>query len=214
MVNDFDRAILEKLKKVWPNTQYANTVIAYYTAYDATNDPNSKLQFPMINIYRPEGYRQTPDQMMASRFAGMWQTLTEEGKPDINYMIRFLVVNLEYQIDVFASSDEMLDEVLEDLQHMLSLDPTLEVRQTDKSGKLYFDEAYMLQYITGPVPNSEFGDGQRLYRSSIAYGISNARLANFRLVDLVDDVDLDVNIINNEVEPSTKTNIDTFEGET
>ena len=75
----------------------------------------------------------------------VWQT--EGDKPDeINYTIRFLVVDLKYQIDVYASSEEMLDEVCEDLQQMLSLDPTLEVRQKDKTGKLTFDEAYVKLY--------------------------------------------------------------------
>ena len=69
----------------------------------------------------------------------------------------------------------------------------------------------MLNYITGPVPASEFNDGQRLYRAAIAYGIGNARLANFRLIDLTDNVDINTKIINNQVSPVTKTDTDTFE---
>lgn len=188
MVTDFDKAFLSKIKKVWPNTQYAHLAIAYYNVYDSVNDPTSKLELPLLNIYRPTGYEVKPGQNLAARLQGLH--LTTETNPPIDYMVRFVSAELNYQIDIYAATPESMEEVVNDIIHMMSLSPTLTVKQEDKTKKLVYEIDYDITYSNGPVDGSEFDDGQRLYRSSIVYQIQNARLVNFKKAELVTSVKL------------------------
>ena len=92
---------------------------------------------------------------------------------------------------------------------MLSLDPSLIVVQyadkkllKEKYGPLKkdsiikYEDTYYLEYNRGPVEQSTFNDGDRVYTYALAYNLSHAKLANFKVVPLIDKVELEVHADN------------------
>lgn len=212
MVNNFDRAVLNKIKKVWPNTIYSNLAVTYHNVYDSLGDPTSKLELPLINIHRPTGYRLDERQTVTARLLGLpinkylkdndEFVLDNEGNKVIDtsssYMARYLIANLDYQIDIYATSTEMLDEISHDIIHMLSLDPFVKVKQKDRSRSYVYEEEYEMGYSQGPSDESEFSDGQRLYRYALAYEIKTARLINFKELTTVDGIVIKLDLEDDE----------------
>lgn len=196
MVNNFDRAFLHKLKKVWSNTQYANLAIAYYNVYDKANDPTSKLELPLINIYRPEGFELKPNQTISARLSGL--PIKDTINEDNEYLARYLTASLDYQIDIYATSTEMLDKIALDIMQMFSFDPHIYVTQTDKSGRFEYTEFYDIIYKQGPRDVSEFEEGQRLYRYALVYQIENAKLINFKQATTISGVSIDLDLVATE----------------
>lgn len=185
MTNDFDKALLAKIKKVYKNTQFANTQIAFYQAYDASQDPETKLKFPLVNIYRPNGIEPAESQTMGARFVGV--NVFNETLEKL-FAVRFTQVKLAYQFDIYANTYESAVEVAEEIIHFLTLDPTLEVIQSNKSGTAMLKEKYSLTWVMGPSDETEFNEGQRLYRYAMAYEIKVARLANFKEITNLEEV--------------------------
>lgn len=202
MITDFDSAFLNKIKAVWPNTQYANTQIAYYAAYDSVADPTAKLQFPLINIYRPSGYALLPAQTMAARYEGVYVYDRENEKL---YQARFVMANLTYQLDFYATTLESVAEITSDIIHMLSLSPILTVTQSSANNAVNYTESYEISYNTGPRDESDFSEGQRLYRYVLVYELKNVRLVNFKEVTEVKEIKAILN---------TEQNIIDFENNT
>lgn len=202
MITDFDSAFLSKIKAVWPNTQYANTQIAYYAAYDSAADPTAKLQFPLINIYRPSGYVLSPAQTIAARYEGVYVYDRENEKL---YQARFVMASLTYQLDFYATTLESVAEITGDIIHMLSLSPILTVTQSSANNAVNYTESYEISYNTGPRDESDFSDGQRLYRHVLVYELKNVRLVNFKEVTEVKEIKAILN---------TEQNIIDFENNT
>lgn len=191
MVNDFDDAFLEKLQLVWPNTIYANSAITYNAVYSSVDNPTTELRFPLLNIYRPNGYSMNQAQNIAARLQGSILDTYKDIETGEIVTARFLVADLEYQIDIYAKTPEELEEISNDLVHMMSLDPVLYVVQKDKTGELVYDETYYFDYIKGPIPDDSFENGDRVYRYALAYGIKSARLINFRKAKLIKDIEVE-----------------------
>lgn len=205
MPSNFDIAFLNKIKAVWKNTIYSNLAVTYQNVMDSTTNPNSKLELPLINIYRPEGFRLNENQTIAARLQGI--PLKDNNDEGIEYAARFLVATLDYQLDFYGTSTEMLDEITKDIMHMLSLTPTLTVKQEDRTGRFSYTETYQIKYSQGPRDVSEFDDGQRVYRYAMVYTVDVARLVNFRQLYRLDGLELDVNLLkdNGEKWPVFKT---------
>ena len=134
MPNNFDRAVLNKIKSVWDNTIYSNIAVTYQNVMDSTTTPNKELRLPLINIYRPEGFEPRENQTITARLQGIPIVCKEEGEEEVTYTARFIFATLQYQIDLFGTSTEMLDELAKDIVHMMSLAPTVTVTQTDRTG--------------------------------------------------------------------------------
>lgn len=190
MVTDFDKAFLNKIRAAWPNTQYANTQIAYYMAYDTSDDPTKKLQFPLINIYRPSGYELLPNQTIAAKLRGVYLYNQHTQKM---YYARFLMANLAYQLDFYAKTPEEIDSITGDIITMLSLSPTLTVTQTSNNKAVKYTETYDITYLKGPQDESDFAEGQRVYRYALAYEIKNARLVNFKEITELKEIQVILN---------------------
>lgn len=207
MVGYFDKALLNKIKKVWPNTIYANTAVTYNAVYSGGNSPvEGQLKFPLINIYRPDGYQIVDSRNLAARLQGYDQVpeiVELENEEKLLVTTRFLYANLSYQLNIYAKTLEELDRITNDLITMFSLNPSLEVVQyadkkilKEKYGQLKedsiikYEDTYYLEYSRGPVEQSTFDDGDRIYTYALAYNLSHAKLANFKVVPLIKDVDL------------------------
>jgi hypothetical protein len=178
MLKDFDIAFTNKIKAYYSNTVYANTAIVYNVAYNLVDDPTVKLEFPMISIYRPTGFNVAPMQNFAAKRRGI--EFYQDGTALTRSMARFIMVQLAYQLDIYAKSPEELDDMTEELMHALSLDPSLQVSQYDAVIAQNFTETYSLVYNNGPVEQSEFQNGDRVYHYSVVYQIDTARLLNFK----------------------------------
>lgn len=189
-INHFDNAMLNKVKTVWDNTIYANTAATYNAVYTGSADATKELKFPLLNIYRPDGYTQSPNQTIAARLQGLKLGEYIDEVTGDTITARFLVVNVAYQIDIYAKTPEDLDNITDDLMHMFSLSPTLTVKQTDKAGLVEYEETYEINYVRGPVPHDTFDNDDRVYSQSIAYELKNIRLINFRRNKLIKEVDV------------------------
>lgn len=177
-LKDFDIAFTNKIKAWYSNTIYANTAIVYNVAYNLVDDPTTELRFPLISIYRPDGFALSGTQTFAARKRGIEFFYDEEA--DVRGVARFITVNLPYQIDIYAKSPEALDDITEHIIHALNLDQKLTVSQVDKKNNQAYVEAYDIIYSGGPSELSEFQDGDRVYHYSLAYDINNARILNFK----------------------------------
>jgi hypothetical protein len=178
MLKDFDIAFTNKIKSYFSNTIYANTALVYNVAYDLVDDPTVKLEFPLISIYRPTGFQLAPQQNFAARKLGYRYYNNDELDKSSN--IRYLVVNLSYQLDIYTKTPESLNDITEELMHALSLDSTIEVSQYDSNTENSYVDTYEITYGQGPQEASEFQNGDRVYHYSIVYNIDNARLLNFK----------------------------------
>ena len=210
MVTDFDKAFLNKIKAAWPNTQYANTQITYYMAYDTTDDPTKKLQFPLINIYRPSGYEILPNQTIAARLQGVYFYNQQTEKM---YYARLILVNLAYQLDFYAKTPEEIDGITGDIISMLSLSPSLSVTQKSSNEAVNYTETYDLTHLRGPQDESDFSEGQRVYRYALAYEIKNARLVNFKEVKELKEIQVILNTEKNIINFTDNTQSGWQEGD-
>lgn len=132
MITDFDRAFLQKVKKVYSNTQYADSALTYNTAYRLTDlEDTAELRFPLINIFRPSGFERRPIQTFAARKRGEIYFVN----PQTNKVVynRYQRVRLPYQLDFYAETHEQVNELSEQIMKYLDLESTLEVEQKDYS---------------------------------------------------------------------------------
>lgn len=198
MLKDFDIAFTNKIKAYWSNTIYANTAIVYNVAYNLVEDPTVQLKFPLISIYRPTGFELAPHQNFAARKRGLTLYYNESTGKAIN--VRYVIANLPYQIDIYAKSPEVLDDMTEELIQALSLDSKLEVSQYDSENNVYFTDTYDITYSAGPNEQSEFQNDDRVYHYSLLYNINNAYLINFKPETLVSDVDIGLEQVNEVID--------------
>ena len=70
MLNDFDLAFLRKVKNVYENTIFADTSLVYNTAYNLVETGELELRFPLVNIYRPLGFKVADEQTLPARRRG------------------------------------------------------------------------------------------------------------------------------------------------
>lgn len=197
MLKDFDNAFTNKIKNWYSNTIYANTAIVYNIAYNLVSDATTELRFPLISIYRPTGFNLRPDQNFAARRQGIEYFYNQEDNK--SSLARFLTVTLPYQLDIYTKSPEDLDDITENIMQALNFDPTLTVSQKDDETGEYFTERYDITYNNGPVEQSEFQHGDRVYHYSIVYEITNARLVNFKTRKSVSTTDVDTEVNDEEV---------------
>lgn len=201
MVEDFDRAFLKKVKKVWPNTIYANTEITYHAVYSGGTSPvEGKLKFPLINIYRADGYELLPLQPFASRLQG-YTAYTEdtEDKEAKGFQVRYLMARVAYQLNIFAKTLTELDKIANDILTMFSLDPKLVVTQYSANKEVKHTETFDITYLRGPIEQSTFNDDDRVYTYAVGYELSAAKLINFRETKHVGKVDVEVAVTDQEV---------------
>ena len=199
MLKDFDIAFTNKVKAWYSNTIYANTAIIYNVAFelvDQTDFPDIVLKFPMISIYRPSGFSLNKNQNFAARKQGI-EYFYDSVESKSN-MARFISVNLPYQLDIYAKSPESLDDITEHLMQAFNFASTLEVTQVDSNTGQEYKESYDIIYNNGPVEQSEFTNGDRVYHYSLVYEITNARIVNFKEIKSIDQTEVDVAVEHND----------------
>lgn len=181
MIKDFDLAFTSKVKAWFSNTIYAHTATVYNVAFNLVEDDPFKgaLRFPLVSIYRTNGFSVKSNQNFASRKRGIILD-REDGTNDL-IMSRFLVVNLPYQIDIYAKTPESLNDITEQLIQALNLDQKLAVTQKDKKSGKNYSETYDIVYESGPSDISEFTNDDRVYHYSLLYNVDNARIVNFKV---------------------------------
>lgn len=135
MITDFDRAFLNKLKAVFPNSQWADAALVYNMAYQLaevdSNGPQQALRFPLINVFRPSGFEVNANQSFALRQRGLsylYGTISNDF-----IQTRMVTVRLPYQIDVYAHSHEEVNKLCEELIMFFNFASTVEVTQVDPS---------------------------------------------------------------------------------
>jgi hypothetical protein len=191
MLKDFDIAFTKKIRDWFSNTIYANTALVYNVAYNLVDDPTTELKFPLISIYRPNGFELRNEQNFAAKRSGI--EYLYNGVDKENHMARFISARLPYQIDIYTKSPEDLDDITEDIMHAFNLFPTIEVKQYDEVSNEHYEEKYDIIYSSGPDEQSEFLNDDRIYHYALVYEISNARLVNFRKIKGITSTEVHIN---------------------
>lgn len=197
MLKDFDIAFTNKIKAWYSNTIYANTAVIYNVAYNLVDDATVQLRFPLISIYRPNGFEMTDTQTFAATRKGIeyfYNNSTHESGH-----ARFLTVNLPYQLEIYTKSPEDLNDITENLMQALNFDPTVEVTQINEDNNENYTERYDITYSNGPSEQSEFQNDDRVYHYSIVYEIRNARLVNFKTVPGIETTEVNNEVDNEEI---------------
>jgi len=197
MLKDFDNAFTHKIKAWFSNTIYANTAIVYNVAYNLVDDPSVELRFPLVSIYRPNGFELRPNQNFAAKRQGIEYFYNEN--TDEASLARFLSASLPYQIDIYARSPEDLDDITENIMQALNFDPILEVEQKDDVSGESYHERYDIVYSNGPSEQSEFQNDDRVYHYSVVYEVPNARLVNFRKSKAITDTEVKAEVDDDEI---------------
>jgi len=195
MLTRIDEAFLSKVKKWFPNTIYANTAIVYNTAYQLVDNPTLELKFPLISIYRPEGFTLVPTQTLSAKRRGYKYF---QGTKTDN-VARYLTMNLIYQLDIYAKTPEVLNKITTNIMYAFTLDPTLKViQENEHDPEAPFIDEYEINYNNGASEHSEFQSGDRVYHYAIAYEIKNAKLYNFiKEGSLIIDIEGNIRFIKN-----------------
>jgi hypothetical protein len=197
MLKDFDIAFTNKIKAWYSNTIYANTAVIYNVAYNLVDDATVQLRFPLISIYRPNGFEMLPTQTFGATRKGIEYFYNNQTHKSSH--ARFLTVNLPYQLEVYTKSPEDLNDITENLMQALNFDPTVEVTQLNESNDEDYIERYDITYSNGPSEQSEFQNDDRVYHYSIVYEIRNARLVNFKEVPGIETTEVNTEVDNEEI---------------
>lgn len=166
----YDNAIVEKLKKVFPN------VVLSHEERWSTNatDKDGELALPMIVVWRMSN---------ALAFEGAYSTDSivfggwrERDNGDL-IKEHALPVNIVYQLDIVSDRRKEVDDIFRELAMLLYEEPTLSVKFNDGS-----EEPFIRDFTIHIQDNStmtEYGsmdDRGKLYREIINIEIPNARL--------------------------------------
>lgn len=186
-INNYDNQILNKVKSWYNNTIFADTAIVYNTIYNLMDNTKDKFKVPMMSIYRPRGFDLVPMQSFAATKQGLLYGSEELGA-------RYIVVNLMYQIDIYAKTPEELNSMAVAVIKGFEYSPTLEVVHKDPKTEKEFKESYEINYLSGPVQQSEFSNDNRVYRYYIQYEIKNAKLYDFSDLSKIIEVETELDI--------------------
>lgn len=191
MITDFDNAVLSHIKQVFPNTYYANTAIVYNVVYNLADKDSLgfALQFPFISIYRPTGFEVSKKQNFAARRIGHYF----DYKDGIPTAARFMLARLPYQFDIYAKSQEQLNDISEQFMKYLNFRPVVLVNQQLNAETIY-SEQYLLNFESGANELSEFTNDDRVYHYAFVYAIDEAKIVDFKPnIPIINDVDVEGN---------------------
>lgn len=170
MLNNIDIAFTNKVRDWFPNTQYAPNDLVYNVAYSLIENSELSLTYPLINIYRPSGFEVASHKTVAARHGGYNIKTGEEMQG-----IRYLPINLKYQLDIYAKSIEDLNTITENIIFAFDLDPILTV---DEGFGVPIE--YETNISSNVVEQSEFQSSDRIFHYAVVVEVKNARLYNIR----------------------------------
>lgn len=189
-INNYDESFLDKIKAWFSNTIYANTAITYNTIYNLLDGVENKMSFPLINIYRPNGFTPVPMQTLSARRQGEQKyTIGSETKA---IGARYLTVDLMYQLDIYAKTLEKLNEITLDIMMAMNFFPTITLIHKDLVTKEEFKETYEITYLSGPHEQSEFDNNDRVYRNYIQYELKNAKVYDFTDYSIIKETEVKI----------------------
>lgn len=169
----YDKAFEEKLRKVYPRVVYAS-VDKFYERYYLQKDNTASIELPAISLWRlshefnsinARSHMNTPSQafIKSATDAELRQIYTMQ-------------IPLNYQIDIWATSDIDRDDLFTELMYFLTLYPNIDVE--------YQGHHYAFPIQIEPADDitdiSNFESTGSLYRISIPCRIPDARLFYYK----------------------------------
>ena len=164
----YDKALENKLKKVFDNTVYA-PVNKFYERYLLKNG-NDPVQLPALSIWRMPQYEFN---MGNARTQLSISNLAIKHRPELYVKnIYSIPVSLNYQLDIWAGTDIDRDDLLKELLYFLILYPDIYIE--------YEGQKFEFPTIVGSPDDitdiSGFEVTGDLYRISIPLEVPDARL--------------------------------------
>ena len=161
----YDKALLEKLQKVFENVVDASDE----KALQLSSDSEAMVYLPLISFWRLNNnlsseYAQTPLKNLGrrgARFVGDSRI--------VNYELAF---NLEYQIDIWSDRRSECDDLFTELVLFFLQEPNL-VLYDENNQEQYILPVTITETVTN-VDLTQFSDKGNLYRQVITLSIPNA----------------------------------------
>ena len=178
----YDDALGKKLKKLFPNVVGASTDEAFSASED-----KGKVKLPLISFYRISNPIDTQTYNMPEAFRGRVLKRSEfDG--DVGMTLPVLIT---YQIDIWATSRRICDEIFTELVFYLIRNPNIQISVPKQSSPQDF--AMVLQDTENSTELSEFDTIGRIYRSTLTYEVSGKLFYNkSKPVPLVREFDINI----------------------
>ena len=178
VISDYDKAFVSKIAGVFPNVVFMTDKLIYRQSEKMHN----KIVFPIIAVYRPDGYKLSEFGSHYRHFGGrIFESTT--GKL---FSMWALNVELPYSIQIISEKREDLDDITTELLLFFKESPLLSV-----TGKVSgeddgnYTDSFSLHYVSGPRDDSyleEDTDGI-LYKYVLEYNIPDALIFRAKPVD-------------------------------
>ncbi len=167
----YDTAILEKFKRVFPNTFFTSTDVLFNIMGEHSQLP---IRLPAINIfnlgYEVEGQLFNMPEMRSGRPI----SYRDASMADIS-KLQSLPIRIDYQVDVTDNNRIRINGIMKELLFWLYREPILTIEDPYLKNKFDFN----IQVEGGISDTSDlmsFADRGRIYRNTINLAISFARL--------------------------------------
>ena len=186
-ISDYDKALEKKLTSIFPNVEGASPDEAFNTSDD--HNDQAKIRIPLITFYRlsnPISDTVSHPEAFSGRI-----TLADMQKAS-GTAIRTLPMTITYQIDIWATSRETIDDIYRELVFYFHRNPNLVVE--DKSE---FEEPleFSMRLVDTETTAStqDFNTNNRLYNYTLTYEV-DAKLFYKKLdVNLIKFINIDIN---------------------
>lgn len=164
----YDKAIENKLKKLFPRVVYA-PVDTFYERYLESNG-NQQIELPALSFFRlPNLDFDIGSARSHMNTPSLRKRRLTEGEIRQIYSMK---MPLDYQLDIWASSDIDRDDLFTELMYALTLYPNISI--TYEEHQIAF--AIELAASNDLTEISQFDSTGDLYRVSIPFRIPEARL--------------------------------------
>lgn len=180
----YDKAVMTKLLDIYGNVIYAPTEMAFRRSAE-TPENGGRVKLPLLSLYRPQysvNLRYMNRNTMVRRGRRTAYD-TEESKESLNYTTS-VPVYLEYQLDIWAMSQEDLDDILRDLLFFLYDKPKISVTNPLDNKQYYFNLYFEQDLIDNTDVMSQENVG-RIFRATIPLRVDEAILFAVRDIKTV-----------------------------
>lgn len=182
-LKNFDEAMVQKIKGVFPNVKNAQEDRLTSNALDE----KAELRIPLITVWRignPLAFGQFSNDSMVRR--GFWhpESLTD------GYKVKGVPVRIQYQIDIISDKRTEVDDIFRELAMFLYESGVLKVEFSMGEGLEPVIRDFTLTVLDNNpgTDYASFSDRGKLYKETINVEIPNAELIFLQSAKTVIDI--------------------------
>jgi hypothetical protein len=194
MIYLYDKAMENKLKKVFPNTVYAPTD-KFYERY-LLKDKNDNVKLPALSIWR------TSHEFIPHNAKTQLSIANFGIRHDEEYLVRNIYsmqIILRYQLDIWAGTDIDRDDLMKEILFFLVSYPNIFIQYQGQK----FEFPIQIEPPDDITEIAEFESNGDLYRISIPLVVPDARLLFYQDARTCKYIDLSY-YINNDLDSKSR----------